>query len=244
MASRLPAIAMAVLALGAGLAGCTADQSLPGQVSVPFESAGGAAPSPQATAAAAAQAGTPEAKLSLQALGMQRTALEGALLGMGIGAGVNQVRATPIPMGMAVGFTGGLVGGNYVGFLKSQFATNELRLEQLRKDIDATNAETEAVIRTMREVLARQEAGLAAARAASGGAQTPQVVAQEQAAASSLADMQAAIAGASNRAVEFNDVRALALAPGERTGADAQVNDLSARISEMRQIAASLAADV
>jgi hypothetical protein len=80
--------------------------------------------------------------------------------------------------------------------------------------------------------------------AGEGGSQTPQVVAQEQAAASSLADMQAAIAGASNRAAEFNDVRALALVPGERTGADSQVNDLSARIAEMRKIADSLAADV
>jgi hypothetical protein len=143
-----------------------------------------------------------------------------------------------------VRFSGGLVGRHYDGLQKSQFAPHPSRQQQMNQDIEAPNAETEAVIRTMREVLARQEAGLAAARAASGGAQTPQVVAQEQAAASSLADMQAAIAGASNRAAEFNDVRALALVPGERTGADSQVNDLSARIAEMRKIADSLAADV
>jgi hypothetical protein len=195
--------------------------------------------------AAVTVAGSPEEQLSLQARAMQRTVLEGAIIGAGLGAAAStRVKATPIPFGVAVGVAGGLAGGNYVGFLQSQFANNEDRLEQLRRDIDATNAETEATIRTMREVLARQQGQLATARAAGGGQETPALEAQQAQARTSLADMQLAISGATNREAEFDDVRALTLVPGQRTGVDGQVAELGSRIAEMRQIANSLAADL
>jgi hypothetical protein len=232
---------MTVFVLGIGLAACT-DAPLPGAVSIPLGTdASGAAPSPAETNAALAEAETPEARLAVQSRAMQRTVLEGALLSTGLSAGASELHAAPLPLGLAVGFSGGLVGGNYVGFLQSQFATNEERLEQLNRDIEATNAETEAVIRTMREVLARQQSQLAAARGQGGG---EPLAAQEEVARTSLSDMQVAINGAIMREAEFDDVRALQLVPGERTGVDSQVTDLSTRIAEMRQIADTLAEDV
>jgi hypothetical protein len=226
MARRLRAAGLTALAVCLALAACTDTAQAP------------------AAADSAAVAGTPEARLAQQSRAMQRTVLEGALIGAGLGAAASEVHAAPIPLGIVVGVSGGLVGGNYVGFLQSQYASNEERLEQLRRDIDATNAETEAMIQTMREVLARQQSELAAARAGAGGQPTPELAAQEEIARTSLADMQLAIDGATAREAEFDDVRALQLVPGERTGVDSQVADLGARIAEMRQIADTLAGDV
>jgi hypothetical protein len=224
MARRLRAAGLTALAVCLALAACTDTAQAP------------------AAADSAAVAGTPEARLAQQSRAMQRTVLEGALIGAGLGAAASEVHAAPIPLGIVVGVSGGLVGGNYVGFLQSQYASNEERLEQLRRDIDTTNAETEAMIQTMREVLARQQSELAAARA--GGQPTPELAAQQEIARTSLADMQLAIDGATAREAEFDDVRALQLVPGERTGVDSQVADLGARIAEMRQIADTLAGDV
>jgi hypothetical protein len=187
---------------------------------------------------------TPEAELARQARALQRTVLEAAAIGAVAGAGGAYVVGGhgEVPTGVFIGLPIGVAAGTYVGSLQQRYATNEARLERLRRDIDATNAETEATIRTMRQVLARQQSQLAAARA--GGQPTPALADREQIARASLGDMRLAIDGATRREAEFDGTRALQLVPGERTGVDSQVADLGARIAEMRAIADTLAGDL
>ena len=56
--------------------------------------------------------------------------------------------------------------------------------------------------------------------------------------------MALAIDGAESRLDEFNATRALRLVPGQATGVDAQIADLSRRIAEMRTIASTLAQEL
>jgi hypothetical protein len=189
---------------------------------------------------------TPEAELALQSRALQRTIQEAAVAGALAGAGGAYVfggrSATPA-LGILVGIPVGVAAGSYVGYLQQQYATNEARLERLRADIDLTNAETEATIRTMRVVLERQRQALAATRAQA-GAGSPELTRQIATAEKSLADMRGAIDGAERRRSEFGSTRGLQLVNNELTGVDRQIADLGQRIAEMRAIAGTLAQDI
>lgn len=174
---------------------------------------------------------TPEAALAREAQALQRTVQEAAVAGATAGAGGVYVFGGkgPAPaLGLIGGIPIGIATGTYVGYLQQQYASNEARLARLRSDIDQTNAETTATIQTMRSVLDREQRQLAAGTG-SGTAQ------------SSLDAMHLAIAGAEKRRGEFESTRALQLVPGQQTGVDPQIAELSQRISDMQTIAAQLA---
>ncbi|TPE46578.1 hypothetical protein [Amaricoccus solimangrovi] len=181
---------------------------------------------------------TPEAALDAQAQALQRTVQEAAVAGATAGAGGVYLfggKGPATALGLFGGIPIGVATGTYVGYLQQQYATNEARLDRLRADLDATNAETAAAIATMRSVLARESARLAAARAA--GTVDPT-------ARSSLAAMNRAIDGAEGRRAEFEATRALRLGPGEETGVDPRIATLGQHIADMRAIAAQLASQL
>jgi len=187
---------------------------------------------------------TPEAELALRAQALQRTVQEAAVAGAVAGAGGVYVFGGkgPAPaLGLIGGIPMGIATGTYVGYLQQQYATREARLERLRSDIELTNAETAAAIRTMRVVLAEQQRQLAALRAGTGGAA---LSAQVSRAETDLANMNLAVNGAEKRLGEFGSTRSLQLVEGEITGVDAQIGELSQRIAEMRQIAGTLAGEI
>lgn len=188
---------------------------------------------------------TPEEELALQARALQRTIQEAAVAGAMAGAGGAYVIGGRggMPAGILVGIPMGIATGTYVGFLQQQYATSEARLERLRSDIDLTNAETEATIRTMRVVLDRQRRALAEVRAQA-GLGSEELTRQVTIAQESLANMAAAIDGAENRQAEFNSTRSLRLVNDQLTGVDRQIADLGQRIAEMRAIAGTLAQDI
>jgi len=219
-----------LIALGAALA-------LPGCIPLPAGTAAGFAP-------AQPEARNPEEKLAIQSRALQRTVLEGALLGTAAGAAADRVWARPTPVGLAGGFTIGTVSGTYLGYLQHAYATNEERLGRMRADLDATNAETEAAIQTMRLVLERQSRDLQTIRAQAGSANSPELEAAVSEAQSSLGDMQRAIAGASGREEEFEYVKVGQFPDQELDGVDSQIAELGSRISQMREIAATLATEL
>jgi len=182
---------------------------------------------------------TPEAALSRQARTLQRTILEGAATGSVAGAGGAYLVGGRggMPAGLLIGIPVGVASGTYVGYLQQNYATDEARLERLRADIEVTLAETDAALRTMRTIVAQLRGLLAAAV----GAPDP---AARTTAERSLDDMAVAIVGAARRLDEFNATRALQLVPGQATGIDAQIADLSGRIAEMRTIASTLAGEI
>jgi len=179
--------------------------------------------------------GTPEEALALQAKALQRTVQEAAIAGATAGAGGVYVfggKGPATALGLVGGIPIGIAAGTYVGYLQQQYASNEARLERLRADVDRTNAETAATIRTMQQVLARQTQALAAGPAA-----------QPQARAS-LDSMALAIDGAQKRRSEFESTRSLRLVDGQGTGVDPQIAELSSRIADMQTIAAQLAGEI
>jgi hypothetical protein len=187
---------------------------------------------------------TPEAELALRAQALQRTVQEAAVAGAVAGAGGVYIVGgkSPAPaLGLIGGIPIGVATGTYVGYLQQQYASNEARLERLRSDIELTNAETAAAIRTMRVVLADQQRELEAIRAGAGGAAMSEQVARAE---TDLANMNLAVNGAEKRLGEFNSTRSLQLVEGQITGVDAQIGELSQRIAEMRQIAGTLAAEI
>jgi len=203
---------------------------------------GSAAGSGAPDAAAIAAAASPEERLSLQSRALQRTILEGALLGAGLNAAGTTAYARPIPFGLVIGASVGGSYGTYLAFLQARYATNEARLEKMNADAAATNAETAAAIETMRVVLDRQSRDLAALRA--GAATAPALQAAVAEAETSLADMRVAIDGASGRQDELTATLASLEPAPEMAAVDRQIADLGTRIAEMRAIADTLAAEL
>ena len=150
-------------------------------------------------------------------------------------------RGTAPALGLIGGIPIGMAAGTYVGYLQQQYATREARLERLRADIDATNAETAAAIRTMQVVLDQQRRELDALRAGAGGEALSR---QIGAARTDLANMNLAVGGAERRLAEFGSTRSLQLVEGQLTGVDAQIGELSQRIAAMRSIAGQLAEEI
>lgn len=203
---------------------------------------------PEVTAPAVVQGDSvAEAELRRQAKAMQRTVLEAALAGGAAGAGISvgaSGDAENIGPGFAFGFTIGAAAGTYVGFVQRKYARRERRLERIKEDLDANFAEMQTTLFVMQQVAAAQKAELAAlsAQAAAGQAE-PQAIAREVAEAqANLSQMQVAIDGAAKRREEFVEARGLTMARRDTTSAiDGDLALLSARIAEMRGVAADLA---
>jgi hypothetical protein len=187
--------------------------------------------------------GTPSEKLAIQSRAMQRTVLEGALLGAGLGAAGDRAFSQATPVGLIVGFQVGGVTGSYLGFLQHKYATNEERLERLRSDIEITNAETAATIRTMQVVLDQQRSQMAAISTQAGPG-SPQMQEELTSARTDLANMQLAINGAEKRQTEFASTRSLQLVSNDLNSVDSEIAELSSRIAQMRQIASTMAAEI
>ncbi len=115
---------------------------------------------------------TPDEELEIRSRDLTRTVQEAALKGF-LGAGGVYVFGGP-----PVGFVGVIpiviTTGTYAGFLMQQYDTQEERRARLRSDIALANAETEAAIRTVEQVIVQDERAVAAApRAAPPGAAAP-----------------------------------------------------------------------
>jgi hypothetical protein len=188
--------------------------------------------------------GTPEETLALQSRALQRTVLEGAVLGTAAGAAGNRVWGYATPIGIVGGGTVGTVTGTYLGYLQNRYATNEERLERIRYDMELTNQETAETVATMQTVLAQQRAQLAAARAAAPTPAASDVAREVAEAQENLANMQLATRGAENRRQEFLATAPLQLVGGQTTGVDSQVAELESRIASMRAIADTLAEEI
>jgi hypothetical protein len=186
---------------------------------------------------------TPAEELALQSRALQRTILEASLASAMAGTGGAYVIGGrgSVPGGFLLTIPVGFTSGTYVGHLQQRYASNEARLERLRADIDLTNAEVAATIATMETLLdeQRRELGAIRARADEGALR-----AQRRESTTTLGHMQRAIEGAEGRRAEFGEVRMLRLVPSETTGVDAEIAELGQRIARMREIAASLAAEL
>lgn len=186
--------------------------------------------------------GTPGADPSLvsQADIMSRTILEAAMIG-GLAGGLGTVTLGDpdrIGIGISVGTTVGVVSGTYVGFLQTTYARQEEYLARVQQDLDRNSAEIAATISVMRNVLAVQQADLAALRAgAAAGTVTEAQVATEVAAAqANLTEMSRAIDGAQTRQAELASARPLA-----GPAIDSDLTALARQIQEMSAIAEDLA---
>ena len=142
--------------------------------------------------------------------------------------------------GILFGAFAGLAAGTYVANLQKKYSTDEARLEKLRADVGKANAEAEATLVTMRKVRDQQLSELAAARQANDAAA---LQAEQKQAAANEAEMRKTISGAEKQYSELSSTRALKLVDDQETGIDPQLNELGKRITAMRQIAETLAAD-
>lgn len=205
-----------------------------------------------ATRAAPAGATPAELELRERATAMQRTVVEaiaiGGLAGGVLNLTVGRGRGGTAGFARAVG-TGALLGGaagTYVGYLQNQYSSREDRLERVRADLRANNAETEATLSVMRVVLANQTTELNRLRAAvaSSSGNAAELARELREARANLAEMDRALKGATARRTELSRSRNLVAGRVADPGTDAEIAALSERISQMRAVAESLEAQL
>lgn len=163
----------------------------------------------------------------------------GALIGGLIGGGEGAFRGAQIGRFLGVG------AGSYVRQLQARYASQEEVLDQVARDIEATNAEIEATIADMRVVLEERRAALAAARAAA-TTEAARVAYERQRARTerTVVEMNGAIAAAERREAFFGEARSLLAAEGPAGPVDPALASLSARIAAMREIATALSQEI
>lgn len=204
-------------------------------------SSGPGAPPPDEASAA-------EEQLTSRADALQKTLYEAAAVGggvgFGIGFGIGGTRGGST--GLSIGLPLGLAAGGYVASIQRDYDDEEEQLEQIAADLDRTNAEAEAALITMRQVLAEQRAQIAALRA---GIQDNAIL--EEALEQELDDirenvkqMERAIEGAEMRESDFGDARDIVPGPSATEQIDPRVQALSRRIMAMREIADSLSQEI
>lgn len=206
---------------------------------------------PTSTSATPAAAGTSaaESELRERSAAMQRTVVEaiavGGLAGTALGLTVGNNRGGNFGVGgyFTFGTVLGGAAGSYVALLQDQYATREDQLERMREDLRANNAETEATLSVMRVVLANQTEELNRLRAAVAGAggQSADLAREVREAQANLAQMESALQGAQNRRTELSQSRTLIAGDVRDPVADAEIQALSERIAQMREVASSLA---
>ena len=179
-----------------------------------------------------------EAELERQSKAMQRTIAEGVATGAAIGTLIGAATDNESE-GFSIGVTVGAAAGTYVAALQKRYYTKEKKLEKVRDDINAANAELEASIATMLVVLDLQRKQLEDLKKSDAGRRALKKEIKE--AEANLANMETAIKGASNWEKEFASTRSLKLVKGQVTGVDKELADLSQRIASMRSIANTMA---
>ena len=183
-----------------------------------------------------------EQNLRKQSEAFNRTLVEGVVAGAVLGGltGFAIGGEEKVDDGILFGALAGLAAGTYVASLQKKYSTDEDRLEKLQADVDKANAEAAATLITMRKVRDQQLAELAAARQSNDAAA---LQAEQKQAAANEAEMRKTISGAEGQYSELSSTRALKLSEEQETGIDPQLNELANRITAMRQIAETLAAD-
>ncbi len=193
-----------------------------------------------------------EVELRERSTAMQKTIVEaiavGALAGLAIGLLDRDASGNPFGGGGVGGYLlggalAGAVAGTYVGFLQRDFANEEERLERARADIRANNAETLATLQVMQSVLNRQVSELNRLRAAvdAGTADSARLNTEIQEARANLREMERATNGAEKRHREFSKARRVVAVDRGDNNIDAELAELSTRITQMRQVADDLA---
>lgn len=182
-----------------------------------------------------------EAELARQTKAMQRTIAEGVATGAVVGTLLGALNDNESE-GFSVGVTVGAAAGTYVAALQRRYFTKEKKLEKVRDDINAANAELAASIATMQAVLDLQRRQLEELKATNAGKR--ELRAEIKEAETNLANMQSAIKSASGWEQEFASTRSLKLVKGQVTGVDAELAELSRRISTMKNIADTMAGTI
>jgi gas vesicle protein len=185
-----------------------------------------------------------EQELRQQSEAFNRTLLEGALAGAALGGATAAAFGgdrNDIGTGIVIGGLTGLAAGSYVAYVQKEYTSKEDRLEQLTEDANRANAEAEATLVTMRQVRDQQLAELAAARAANDADALRRET--EQAKANQI-EMERAVSGAEKQYSELSEARGLVPISNTQSEIDPQLNELSQRITAMRQVAETLASEV
>lgn len=217
-----PGLVVSVLGLGLLSAGCVTtgelvDQSVAGASDL-MRSVTGDSFSGSASMGSAADSGantrasntttelglTPEERrLRQQSQAFQKTVWQGALIGAGAGALWGLIQGDDTRGVLTKAAIGGAVGGLaglYVAEKQKEFANEEDQLDSMIADVRKSNAETEALIASARQVLAEDRRRLAAVeRRYRAGQATQAEIAQTR---RRIADNQAVIAQASSGARE------------------------------------------
>jgi uncharacterized membrane protein len=182
-----------------------------------------------------------EQELALQAKAYQRTIAEGvgtgAVVGTLLGTLTNNTKG-----GFTIGVGAGALSGTYVAALQQKYISKERKLEKVRDDINAANAQLAASIATMQVVLDLQTGQLAALRSQAGSNETLSKEITE--AETNLTNMRTAVDGAGKWKEEFQSTRSLKLVENQLTGVDSEIALLSERIEAMRAISDTLAATI
>ncbi len=188
-----------------------------------------------------------EAELQRRSNALQKTIIEGAATGAGVGAALSLANGgNNFWRNVVIGAAAGAIAGSYVASLQRNFADREAQLKQARKDIRATNSEVAATLRVMRTVQQRELAELRQMRALleAGRTDSASLAARIRVAKANLGDMRGAISGAEDRKDEFTRARAaIAEEPGSGN-IDRELTELQNRIAQMRAVAAELADNI
>ena len=180
-----------------------------------------------------------EKDLARQAKAYQRTIAEGVGTGAVLGAIIGTVNNNNTAGGITIGVGAGALAGTYVAALQRRYVSKERKLEKMRDDINASNAELAASIATMQAVLNLQRGQLAAIRSQAGN--NKELAREVSEAEANLSNMRATINGASKWQEEYQSTRSLKLVDNQLTGIDSEIALLSQRIESMRVIANTLA---
>ncbi|MCF7996512.1 MAG: hypothetical protein K9L88_17000 [Chromatiaceae bacterium] len=156
-------MALIVAAATTGGCGTTGDTNDGGSVSSGRSSSPGAS-TPTSDASSAANLTPAERRMREQSQAFQRTVWEGALIGAGAGAIWGLIQRDDAKDIFKKALIGGAVGGlagSYIAHVQKQYATKEEQLDAMIADVRSSNQETEALIVSVRQVIAEDRRRLA-----------------------------------------------------------------------------------
>jgi outer membrane lipoprotein SlyB len=182
-----------VLAMGVLVAGCASSPSASDETGASTAAKEAGVPASELTVA--------EQRMRRQSEAFQRTVWEGALTGATAGAVFQGWLAHGIKGAASAAGIGGAAGGlsgAYLAKKQREFAEKEDQLESMIGDVQRSNREAEALIATIREVIAEDRARLAAveSRYRAGQAKEAELVAARRRIDANRAVVQSAVRGA------------------------------------------------
>ena len=212
-----------VLAMSVSMAGCASSPT------VSQQTGGGDNAGAKDAAVPASELTPAEQRMRRQSEAFQRTVWEGALTGATAGAVFQGWLAHGISGAIAAASIGGAAGGlsgAYLAKKQREFAAEEDQLDSIVADVRQSNRDAEALIATVREVIAADRARLAAieSRHQAGQATEAELVAARRRIDANRAVIQSAVRGAREQSVMFTGAEASyrAANPQARTAALSQ----------------------